>query len=75
MLFPISLDPLFLISSCQEQEEWQATPRTEIIEMDAYIAFPSLAFPFGERHYLRPSFDMLPFGLMASIAPCFLGDL
>ena len=27
------LSPLFLISSCQEQEEWQATPRTEIMEM------------------------------------------
>ena len=30
------LSPLFLISSCQEQEEWQATPRTEIIEMGCF---------------------------------------
>ena len=52
------LSPLFLINSCQEPEGWQATPRTEILETDACIGFPSLAFPFGERDYLPSSFDM-----------------
>ena len=43
--FPSLLSPLFLISSCQERGEWQATPRTEIIEMGCLhrISFISLS--------------------------------
>ena len=48
---------------------------------DACIGFPSLAFPFGERDYLRPSFDMdcllalWPLLLLASLVTCKVWSL
>ena len=49
MLFPISLEP--------------SVPYQFLIELkskrwDSCIGFPSLVFPYGERDYFRPSFDM-----------------
>ena len=70
------LSPLFLISSWEEWAEWQATPRTEIKEMGFLRRIPSLAFPYGERDYLRPSFDMdcllalWPLLLLVSLVTC-----
>ena len=52
------LSPLFLISSCQEQEECQATPRTEIIEMGCLHRISFISLPIWWRYYLWPSFDM-----------------
>ena len=51
------VSPLFLISSCHKwveaccSQDWDQ-------EMECMHGFPSLAFPYGERDYLRPSFDM-----------------
>ena len=48
---------------------------------DACIGFPSLAFPFGERDYLWPSFDMdhllasWPLLLLASLVTCKVWSL
>ena len=48
---------------------------------DACMRFPSLAFPFGERDYLWPSFDMhrllalWPLLLLASLVTCKLWSL
>ena len=70
------MSPLFLISSWQEREERHAAPRTEIMRWNACIGFPSLAFPYGESDYLRPSFDMdcllalWPLLLLASLVTC-----
>ena len=66
------LSPPFLISSCQDCQ-FQATPRTEII--DACIGFPSLAFPFGERDFSHPlDMDCLlalwPLLLLVSLVTC-----
>ena len=70
------LSPLSLISSCQEREEWQASPRTEIIEMGLLhrISFISLS-TWWKGLSMTLFWYGLPFGLIASIAPCFLGNL
>ena len=51
------VSPLFLISSCHK---WVEACRSQDWdqEMECMHGFPSLAFPYGERDYLRPSFDM-----------------
>ena len=69
------LSPLFLISPCQEQEEWQATPRTEIIEMGCLhsISFITLSI-WWKGLPMTPFWYGLPFGLMASIDSCSLGN-
>ena len=51
------LSPLFLISPCQGQGG-KPLPVWKSKRWDACIGFTSLAFPFGERGYLQPSFDM-----------------
>ena len=59
MLFPISLEPSVLISPCQgPRGAGKPLPGRRSKRWDACTGFPSLAFPFGERGYLRPSFDM-----------------
>ena len=70
------LSPLFLISSCQEREEWQASPRTEVMEMGCShrISFVSLS-TWWKGLSMTLFWYGLPFGLIASIAPCFLGKL
>ena len=66
----------FLISPHGVRGASKPLPGRRSKRWDACIGFPSLAFPFGERDYLRLSFDYVPsFGLMTSIAPCFLGNL
>ena len=52
------LSPLFLTSSCQEREDWQVTPRTEIIEMGCLHRISFISLPIWWRYYLWPSFDM-----------------
>ena len=62
------LSPLFLMSSCQEQE-WQATPRIEIIEMGCLHRISSISFS-------TPSFAMdrllalWPLLLLVSLVTC-----
>ena len=74
MLFPTSLEPsvpyqsLLVVRGVGKPLPGQRSKR-----WDACIEFPSLAFPFGERGYLRPSFAMDH--LLVFIAPCFLGNL
>ena len=59
----------------------QAAPRMETKRWDDLIGFPSLAFPFGERDYLRPSFYMdrllalWPLLLLASLVTCKVWSL
>ena len=70
------LSPLFLISSCQEREEWQASPRTEIIEMGCLHRISFISLPIWWRYYLWPSFDMdcllalWPLLLLVSLVTC-----
>ena len=42
--FPSPLSPLFLTSSCQQPEEWQTTPRTEIIELGCLPRISFISF-------------------------------
>ena len=49
MLFPTSLEP---------SVPGKPLPGQRSKRWEACIGFPSLAFPFGERDYLQPSFDM-----------------
>ena len=51
-------------------------PRTEVKRWNACIGVPSLAFPYGESDYLRPSFDidcllaLWPLLLLVSLVSC-----
>ena len=62
MLFPISLEPSLPYQSpliSQGREELASYSQDWAQRQDVCIAFPSLAFPFGEKDYLEPSFDMV----------------
>ena len=52
------LSPLFLVSPLWGGGAGKPLPGPRSKRWDACIGFPSLAFPFGERDCLRPSFDM-----------------
>jgi len=56
------LSPLFLISSCQKREEWQATPRTKIIEMGCLyrISFISLSIWSVSQSVGEDSWESVP---------------
>ena len=58
------LSPLFLISSCQEQEEWQAIPRTEIIEMGCFHMMKGIIYD-----PLLIWIAFWPYGLYCSLIP------
>ena len=77
MLLPISLEPSVpyqFLSSGERSSKPPPGLRSE--RWDACIQFPSLAFPFGERDYLQPSFDMdrllawWPLLLLVSLVTC-----
>ena len=59
MLFPISLEPSvpyqFLIGA---KRSGKPLPGLRLHRWDSCIGFPSLVFPFAERDYLGPAFDM-----------------
>ena len=77
MLFPISLEPSvpyqFLIGA---KRSGKPLPGLRLHRWDSCIGFPSLAFPYGERVYLGPSFNMdflltlWPLLLCVSLATC-----
>ena len=75
------LSPLFLISPCLGRGAGKPLPGRRSKRWDASIGFPSLAFPFGERDYLQPSFDMdrllalWPLLLLASLVTCKVWSL
>ena len=59
MLFPISLEPSVPYQSLSGvRGAGKPLPGQRSTRWDACRGFPSLAFPFGERGYLQPSFDM-----------------
>ena len=74
------MSPLFLISSLSVpvRNEWSGTPLPGLRSKrcTACTGFCSLAFPYGERDYLRPSFDMdcllalWPLLLLVSLVTC-----
>ena len=77
MLFPISLEPSVPYQSLSgAREAGKLLPGLRSERWDACIQFPSLAFPFGERDYLQPSFDMdcllalWPLLLLVSLVTC-----
>ena len=77
MLFPISLEPSVPYQSLSGvRGAGKPLPGQRSMRWDACIGFPSLSFPFGERDYLRPSFDMdhllalWPLLLLASLITC-----
>ena len=60
MLLPISLKPSVPYQSLSgARGAGKLLPGLRSKRWDACIGFPSLAFPFGERDYLEPSFDMV----------------
>ena len=67
VLFPISLEP---------SVPYQFLIRLRSKRWDSCIGLPSLAFPYGERDYLLPSFDMdyllalWPLLLLISLVTC-----
>ena len=75
------LSPLFLISPSQARGAGKPLPGQKSKRWEACIGFPSLAFPFGERDYLRPSFDMdrllalWPLLFLASLVTCKVWSL
>ena len=42
----------------RSKQSGKPLPGLRLKKWDSCIGFPSLAFPYGERDYLRPSFDM-----------------
>ena len=75
------LSPLFLISPSQARGAGKPLPGQKSKRWEACIGFPSLAFPFGERDYLRHSFDMdrllalWPLLFLASLVTCKVWSL
>ena len=75
MLFPISVEPS-VPYQCLSERTGKPLPGLRSQRWDTCIGFPLLAFPYGERDYLRPSFDMdclsalWPLLLLISLVTC-----
>ena len=81
MLFPISLEPSVPYQFLSGARRGKPLPGLRSQRWDACIGFPLLAFPYGERDYLRPSFDMdcllalRPLLLLVSLVTCKVWSL
>ena len=76
LLFPISLELCSLSVPDRSKRSGKPLPGLRSKRRDSCIGFPSLAFPYGERDYLLPSFDMdcllalWPLLLLVSLVAC-----
>ena len=70
------LSPLFLIRPLRCKRSRQASPRMEIKEMGCLHRISFIGFSsWWKGLFITLFWYGSPFGLMASIAPCFLGNL
>ena len=76
LLFPISLELCSLSVPDRSKRSGKPLPGLRSKRWDSCIGLPSLAFPYGQRDYLQPSFDihcllaLWPLLLLISLVTC-----